>query len=129
VKLWPWAGGAAVAVTAWSAAMHPWGWLFALGVHPYPGPSTPWTYQLESGFVPSLTVLTLLSLVSGAWQHVNCHHRWCLRPGKHKVNGTPWCDRHHHEARPERTENEILQAIEQSLLRLLARLEHQEERE
>lgn len=116
-----WAAVALVAAAAWSIGMHPWGWAFAIGVHPYPGPQTPWTYQLLSGFVPALTVLTLLSLVSGAWQHVNCHHHWCLRPGKHRVNGTPWCDKHQHEARPERSENEILQSIETLLKTLLER--------
>lgn len=74
---------------------------------------------MESGFIPALTVLTLLSLVSGAWRHVNCHHRWCPRSGKHKINGTPWCSKHEHEARPERSENEILLGIEKNLSELV----------
>jgi hypothetical protein len=105
----------------WLAIDHPYGLRFALGIWPVP-PGTPWTYQLESGFIPALTVLTLLSLVSGAWQHVNCHHRWCPRTGKHKINGTPWCDRHQGEARPERSENEILISIEALLTEIRDRL-------
>lgn len=114
-----------VVVLAWLGLDHPYGLRFAMGIWPVPQ-GTPWTYQLESGFIPALTVLTLLSLVSGAWQHVNCHHHWCPRTGKHKINGTPWCDRHQGEARPERSENEILQSIEQALGRLLDILEERE---
>lgn len=104
---------------AWSLYAHPWGWLYGIGVHPYPGPQTPWTYQMLSGFVPALAVLTLLSAVGGMWRSVNCHESRCWRLGRHKVHGTPWCDRHQESARPELTENEILQQIltEVSLLR------------
>jgi hypothetical protein len=112
------------AVIAWLGLDHPYGLRFAVGIWPVPA-GTPWSYQLESGFIPALTVLTLLSLVSGAWQHVNCHHRWCLRTGKHKVNGTPWCDRHHGDVRPERTENEILLSVEAALTEMLTLLKAQ----
>jgi hypothetical protein len=90
---------AVLAVIGWSIAAHPWGWLYGLGVHPYPGPQTPWTYQLYSGFLPALTVFSLLSLLVGAWHHVNCHQDRCWRVGRHKVDGTPWCNRHHGHAR------------------------------
>jgi hypothetical protein len=80
---------------AWSAAAHPWGWLYGLGVHPYPASSsTPWTYQLWSGFLPALTVLSLLGSLAGVWHLHNCHERLCWRLGKHKVGGTPWCSLH-----------------------------------
>jgi hypothetical protein len=102
-------------VAVWSVFAHPWGWLFAIGVHPYPAPQTPWTYQLLSGFLPALTVVTLLSLVAGAWRHVNCHQPGCPRFGRHKVSGTPWCDIHVENARPERTDQEILISIEDKL--------------
>lgn len=110
----------AVAVAAaWSAVAHPWGWLYGIGVHPYPGPQTPWTYQLFSGFVPALAVLTLVSGLAGLWRNVNCHEGRCWRLGRHKIHGTPWCDRHEGNARPELTDNELLQQIltELSLLR------------
>ena len=34
-------------------------------------------------------------LVTVARQH-NCHQRGCWRIGRHVVNGSPWCNRHHH---------------------------------
>lgn len=108
-----------LAVAAWSVVAHPWGWAYAVGVHPYPGPQTPWTYQLESGFIPALAILSLAGGVAGAWRHVNCHESRCPRFGRHKVSGTPWCDVHVENARPERTDQEILLAIEDSLNALL----------
>lgn len=122
MKLWLWAVVAVLAAAVWSVVAHPWGWAFGIGVHPYPGPQTPWTYQLFSGFLPALTVITLLSLVTGAWRHVNCHHSPCPRFGRHKINGTPWCDVHQHEARPERSEHEILLAIEVLLTEIRGRM-------
>jgi hypothetical protein len=101
----------AAGLVIWSAAAHPWGWLYGFGVHPYPASSsTPWTYQLLSGFVPALTVLGLVTLIAGAWHHVNCHEDRCWRIGKHKVDGTPWCSRHHEQARTRRqqTDSDLL---------------------
>jgi hypothetical protein len=92
-----------------------------MGTWPVP-PGTPWTYQLESGFVPALTVLTLLSAVVGAWRHVNCHQPGCWRSGRHRVNGTPWCDRHECNARPEKTDAELLESIDGKLSELLTLL-------
>lgn len=107
---------ALLAVTAWSITAHPWGWLYALGVHPYPeSSSTPWTYQFYSGMFASLAVLGLLGSAAGLWHHVNCCEPGCWRIGKHKVNGTPWCGRHQEGARPEMTENELLTRIHTEL--------------
>jgi hypothetical protein len=95
---------ATLGLLAWDIAAHPWGWLYGFGVHPYPASSsTPWTYQLLSGLVPALTVLSLATFIAGAWRHVNCHEPRCWRTGKHKVDGTPWCNHHHGKAR-ERTQ-------------------------
>jgi hypothetical protein len=88
----------ALAMLGWYMSQHPYGDRFAIGTWPVP-PGTPWTYQLESGFVPALTVLSLLGTVAGLWHSVNCHKRRCWRIGRHKVDGTPWCDHHHGEAR------------------------------
>lgn len=30
----------------------------------------------------------------------NCHMAGCWRIGRHGVDGTPWCNRHHVEVRP-----------------------------
>lgn len=32
------------------------------------------------------------------WHHT-CHITLCLRPGRHRVDGSPWCNRHHIAAR------------------------------
>lgn len=105
----------------YAAIWHTWGLLFGLGVHPYPA-GTPWTYQLWSGFVPALTVLSLLGTIAGAYHLNNCHHKGCPRLGKHKIGGTPWCSRHQHEGRPERSVIDVLEAIEQKLTAIEAKL-------
>ena len=89
-----------LAAIAWSIAAHPWGWLYGFGVHPYPeSSSTPWTYQLESGMIPALTVLGLVTLITGMWHAHNCHAEGCWRIGRHRIDGTPWCNVHHTAAR------------------------------
>lgn len=105
---------AVLALAAWSITAHPWGWLYGLGVHPYPASSsTPWTYQMWSGILPALTVLTLFGSLGGAWHLHNCHYPRCLRLGKHKISGTPWCTRHMHlgAAVPSRTTEDLLEQI------------------
>jgi hypothetical protein len=102
----------AVALAGWSVIAHPWGWLYGLGVHPYPESSdTPWTYQLLSGFVPALTVLTLLGALVSMYHVRNCHKDGCWRIGRHRVSGTPWCNRHVGEARPSVSTEELLTQI------------------
>jgi hypothetical protein len=94
----PWLAVPVLALFGWFIGAHPYGGRFALGIWPVPA-GTPWTYQLESGFIPALTVVGLVTLITGAWHHVNCHSDGCWRLGKHKVDGTPWCNRHHENAR------------------------------
>jgi hypothetical protein len=82
----------------WSAAAHPWGWLYGLGVHPYPASSsTPWTYQLWSGFIPALTVTGLLASAIGLYRHANCHVTRCFRLARYPVAGGQFkvCAKHH----------------------------------
>lgn len=119
---------AAVAgIAAWSIAFHPWAWLYGLGVHPYPASSgTPWTYQLWSGFMPALTVLTLFGSVLSLWRLHNCHHEGCWRLGKHKIDGTPWCSRHQERIRL--TETVDLAAVAGRLDRIIALLQATEDR-
>jgi hypothetical protein len=116
---------AAAAAAVWSAVTHPWGWLYALGVHPYPGPQTPWTYQLWSGFTPALTVLTLFGAVASLYHVHNCHEQGCWRIGRYRVGGTVWCRFHLAAAKPERTEHEVLEAIEANLAELIVLLKAQ----
>ena len=68
------------------AVMH--GILWFLGVYPVPS-GTSAMYQLWSGFMPALTVLTLLGSAASFYHLHNCHQRRCPRLGKHKVDGTP----------------------------------------
>lgn len=108
-------------LAAWSVVTHPWGWLYGLGVHPYPASSsTPWTYQMWSGILPALTVLTLFGSLGAAWHLHNCHFDTCWRLGKHKIGGTPWCSRHQHLGRPAVTTNELLEQMIQQNHRLIA---------
>lgn len=92
------------------AAVHRLGVAFAMGIHPVPD-GTPWTYQFESGFVPALTVLTLLGSVISLYHIHNCHSEKCWRLGKHRVNGLPWCRRHAALVTPETTDHELLAQI------------------
>ena len=91
-------GLAFTALAAWSAVTHWLAWRFGMGDWPVP-PGTPWTYQLESGFIPALTVLTLLGTVVSLYHLHNCHKDGCWRLGKHKINGTPWCSLHEEDGR------------------------------
>lgn len=87
-------------LAVWSMVAHGWGWLYGLGVHPYPeSSSTPWTYQLLSGLVPALTVLSLLTFLATAFRHLNCHTAGCYRLGKFPVVGGQFkvCRKHHRE--------------------------------
>lgn len=102
------------AVITWLCLDHPLGLRFAMGIWPVP-PGTPWTYQLESGFLPALTVLTLLSAVGTLYHLRNCHHEGCLRLGRHHIKGTPWCDVHQEEGRLTETTEDVLREILEEL--------------
>jgi hypothetical protein len=43
--------------------------------------------------------LGYLAVIGGLWRKHNCHRRRCWRIGRHQVDGTPWCDKHHQAAR------------------------------
>jgi hypothetical protein len=121
--MWP-AGMVLIILIIWSLVTHPWAWLYGIGVHPYPASSsTPWTYQFLSGFVPSLTVLSLVTFIAGAWHHVNCHAGGCLRIGKHKIDCTPWCSRHRDAARAATRQQVTLDAISVQLGRIIELME------
>lgn len=95
---------------AWLALDHPDGLRFSMGTYPVPA-GTPWTYQLLSGFVPALTVATLLSGLAALYHLHNCHHDGCWRLGKHKIKGTPWCVAHEDEGRAQETTDDLLREI------------------
>lgn len=48
-------------------------------------------YLFWSGFFGDITIF---SAIIYHYFHKQCHHRRCLRPGKHTVNGTPYCTKH-----------------------------------
>lgn len=109
----------AVFLVVWSAATHWLAWRFGMGIWPVPN-GTPWPYQLESGFIPALTAASLVTLVAGAWHHVNCHAGGCWRIGKHKVDGTPWCSRHHEAALANSLQQVTLDTISVQLAEIIA---------
>lgn len=65
-------------------------------------PGTPPNYNFWSGFGSDLGEVTLLGAVGGMYYKHNCHSRGCWRVGKHLVDGTPWCSRHHQAVRDAR---------------------------
>jgi hypothetical protein len=112
----------AVALIAYSAATHWLAWRFGMGTWPVPQ-GTGWPYQLESGFVPALTVLSLLGAILGSWHLHNCHHSGCWRIGKHKISGTPWCSRHEAEGRVYAQEEVTLAHIAERLDKVIEALQ------
>ena len=53
-------------------------------------------YAFWSGFAADLP---LFGIVGTLYRKHNCHQPWCWRLGRHVVDGTPWCNRHHQAAR------------------------------
>lgn len=75
------------------------GLLWFLGVYPVPS-GTSAMYQLWSGFIPALAIVSLLG---GAWahfKHINCHVHHCLRLGRYHVGNSLLCRRHHPDPPP-----------------------------
>lgn len=56
-------------------------------------------YGFWSGFGSDLSEITLLVAMYALLRKHNCHQKRCWRIGRHVVNGTPWCNRHHQAAR------------------------------
>lgn len=66
-------------------------------------------YGFTSGIGPMiLTGLGMAGIATGLWHGHNCHRDGCFRIGKHRVNGTPWCNLHHEQARPEKPVSELI---------------------
>jgi hypothetical protein len=58
-------------------------------------------YGFWSGFGSDLGEVALVGAVLGGYKKHNCHQPRCWRIGRHVVDGTPWCNRHHQAARGE----------------------------
>lgn len=56
-------------------------------------------YAFWSGFGSDMSEVALLGALGALFKRHNCHERRCWRIGRHVVDGTPWCDRHHQAAR------------------------------
>lgn len=81
-------------------------------------------YDFFSGSGPFiLTALGQTTIIAGLWHHVNCHEPGCLLIGRHKVDGTPWCNRHHENARAAIGTDELLRQVVARLDRLLEQRE------
>lgn len=69
-------------------------------------------YAAWSGSLPALFTLAGMStIVTGLFHNINCHEPGCWRVGRHKVDGSPWCNVHHENARPAVTDSERLDRI------------------
>lgn len=79
-------------------------------------------YDFVSGVGPMIvTGLGYGGLITALVAKFNCHKPGCWRIGKHHINGSPWCDAHHGDVRPERRDHEILESIEALLQELVTR--------
>lgn len=58
----------------------------------------PW-YAFWSGFGSDLGELAIVGGLAAMVRKHNCHRDGCWRIGRHVVDGTPWCNRHHGAAR------------------------------
>lgn len=52
-------------------------------------------YQVWSGFIPSITVITVFGTLGGVWRRMNCHVEKCWRIGRYKIDGMCVCHVHH----------------------------------
>ena len=69
-------------------------------------------YAFSSGVGPMiLTGIGMSTIIVGLWHSLNCHQEGCFNVGRHRVNGTPWCNIHHGKARAEVTDSDRLDQI------------------
>jgi hypothetical protein len=62
-------------------------------------PETGQGYAFTSSIGSDLGELAIFGAIYGAWRKHSCHTPHCWRIGRHIVNGTPWCNKHHERAR------------------------------
>ena len=63
-------------------------------------------YGFWSGFGADIGEAALIGAVLGMVRKHNCHIRRCWRIGRHTVNGSPYCNKHHQAARGNDTGSE-----------------------
>lgn len=107
---------AAVGLLTYLFGWHTWGLLYGLGVHPYPGPTTPWTYQLWSGFIPSLAIVSIFGGITAHFRVLNCHVHGCWRIGKFELAGGQFKVCKKHSPHPDKLTHEYVLAKHQEHL-------------
>jgi hypothetical protein len=76
--------------------LYPTDWQIWLGFTKTDYFTTGQNYAFYSGIGPMLlTAAGLSTIIGGLWHTHNCHQDGCWNIGKHRVNGTPWCNLHH----------------------------------
>lgn len=76
-------------------------------------------YAFCSGIGPMLlTGLGMSTIIVGLWHNVNCHEAGCYKIGRHKVDGTPWCNSHHENARLDRSDHQLFKDMLAELQKL-----------
>jgi hypothetical protein len=104
-------------------AAHTWGLLYGIGVHPYPASSsTPWTYQLWSGFIPALAIFSLIGGIAAHFKMQNCHVHRCWRSGKFAMAGGQFKVCQKHSDHPKKITHEYVLALHEEHLRCAGRL-------
>lgn len=74
-------------------------------------------YAFASGPGPMiLTAAGMSTIIGGLWRTHNCHYDGCWNIGRHKINGTPWCNTHHEQARHEKTVEELIAEQSEAIL-------------
>lgn len=91
---------------AWALDPHP--FVHALGIDSQQG----YPYAFFSGSASFFLQLAGMgAIISGLWHRFNCHQAGCWRIGRHHVAGTPWCNRHHGDARPDESAADKLDLV------------------
>lgn len=57
-------------------------------------------YNVWSGFGSDVGEVVIFGGAYTLLRKHMCHQGRCWRVGRHNVDGTPWCNRHHEAARP-----------------------------
>jgi hypothetical protein len=72
------------------------GWLLHfLGVDTETGHAYAWW----SGAGSDIGELAIIGGLAAMLRKHQCHQKGCIRIGRHTVDGTPWCNRHHQAQR------------------------------
>ena len=50
--------------------------------------------------------LSMVGAMFGLYLKHICHTTGCYRLGRHQVNGTPWCNKHHEQARQKKGDHD-----------------------